>query len=158
VATGPAVAGPIGTEAQAKVTVFGPIVNLASRLEGMTKLLRVPILLDEATARTVRAHLPPTVGRCRRLARVRPYGLATPLIVTELLPSADESVLSDEHLVAYERALDAFLAGEWEAAYESLHQVPPQDHGKDLLTGFILQHNHTPPAGWDGVITLESKV
>lgn len=157
VATGPAVAGPIGTEAQAKVTVFGPIVNLASRLEGMTKLLRVPILLDEPTARAVREHLPPTLGRCRRLARVRPYGLATPVVVSELLPPAEESVLSDEHLVAYEQALDAFLAGEWEAAYESLHRVPPQDRGKDLLTGFILQHNHTPPAGWDGVIALESK-
>jgi adenylate cyclase len=121
VATGPAVAGPIGTEAQAKVTVFGPIVNLASRLEGMTKLLRVPILLDEATRRRS-ASACPGGGRCRRLARVRPYGLATPLIVSELLPPADESLLGDEHLVAYERALDAFLAGEREAAYESLHR------------------------------------
>jgi hypothetical protein len=36
--------------------------------------------------------------------------------------------------------------------------VPPQDHGKDLLTGFILQHNHTPPAGWDGIIAGEQGV
>jgi len=34
VATGPAVAGKIGTVDQVKVTVFGPVVNLASRLEG----------------------------------------------------------------------------------------------------------------------------
>src|SRR6185503_14223643 len=50
-ATGRAVAGKIGTQDQVKVTVFGPVVNLASRLEGMTKLLRAPILLDEPTAR-----------------------------------------------------------------------------------------------------------
>ena len=49
-ATGRAVAGRIGPREQAKVTVFGPVVNLASRLETMTKQLRVPILVDEATA------------------------------------------------------------------------------------------------------------
>ncbi len=54
VATGRAVAGKIGTTDQVKVTVFGPVVNLASRLESMTKILRAPILLDEATARAVR--------------------------------------------------------------------------------------------------------
>ena len=37
IATGRAVAGKIGTVDQVKVTVFGPVVNLASRLEGMTK-------------------------------------------------------------------------------------------------------------------------
>ena len=57
IANGNAVAGQIGTTDQVKVTVFGPVVNLASRLEGMTKLLRVPILLDEPTAVAVRQQL-----------------------------------------------------------------------------------------------------
>ncbi len=39
-ASGRAVAGRIGTVDQVKVTVFGPVVNLAARLEGMTKSLR----------------------------------------------------------------------------------------------------------------------
>ena len=86
VATGRAVAGKIGTVDQVKVTVFGPVVNLASRLEGMTKILRAPILLDEATARIVRQQVPRDVARVRRLAIVRPYGLDTPLEVSELLP------------------------------------------------------------------------
>ena len=38
-----------------------------------------------------------------------------------------------------------------------LEAFPPQDRGKDLLTGFILQYNHTPPPNWDGVIPLTSK-
>ena len=37
IAMGRAVAGQIGSTDQVKVTVFGPVVNLASRLEGMTK-------------------------------------------------------------------------------------------------------------------------
>jgi adenylate cyclase len=161
VATGRAVAGRIGTAEQAKVTVFGPVVNLAARLEGMTKILRVPILLDAATAKVVRAQMPRTEARVRRMALVKPYGLDTPLIVSELLPPADQyPVLSDEHLAHYEAALDALLQGDWARAYELLHLVPPQDLGKDFLTGFIIQHGHIPPPGWKesgGVITLTSK-
>ena len=111
VATGRAVAGKIGTVDQVKVTVFGPVVNLASRLEGMTKILHAPILLDEATARIVRQQVPREVARVRRLAIVRPYGLDTPLEVSELLPPASQyPELTDEHLEYYEAALDAFLA------------------------------------------------
>jgi adenylate cyclase len=158
VASGRAVAGGIGTPEQAKVTVFGPVVNLASRLQDMTKPLRVPILLDEPTAAAVRDQLPRDVVRVRRLAKVRPFGLETPLVVTELVPpEGPGSVLTDENLTDYEAALEAFLAGDWARAYELLHRLPPQDRGKDLLTGFILQHNHTPPPGWDGVIPLTAK-
>jgi adenylate cyclase len=158
IATGRAVAGQIGSRDQAKVTVFGPVVNLASRLEGLTKILRVPVLLDEATARAVAEKLPPDAARCRRLARIKPLGLENPLMVSELIPpSAEDPLLTDEHLDHYESALTAFLEGRWGDAYERLHHIPPQDLGKDLLISFILQHNHTPPAAWDGVIPMHSK-
>jgi adenylate cyclase len=157
IASGRAVAGGIGTPEQAKVTVFGPVVNLASRLQDMTKLLRVPILIDEPTAAAVREHTAPDVARVRRLAKVKPYGLDTPLTVTDLIPPAGPGVLTDEDITAYEAALDAFLRGEWETAYKLLHRVPPDDRGKDLLTEFILKNNRTPPTGWYGVIPLGSK-
>ena len=157
-ATGRAVAGGIGTLDQEKVTVFGPVVNLASRLEGMTKLLRTPILLDETTARLLRQRVPSRLARCRRLAVVKPYGLDTPLEVSELLPPEPEyPELADAHLEAYEKALDAFLAGNWSDSIELLHQVPARDRVKDFLMVFIAQHNRTPPPGWDGVIPLSSK-
>jgi len=158
IATGHAVAGQIGSQDQAKVTVFGPCANLASRLEGLTRILRVPILIDEATARIVKERMRPEVARCRRLALVKPYGLATPVMVSELLPPAQgDTQHSDEHLLQYEAALSAFLGGEWDAAYQRLHLVPPGDRGKDLLLTFILQHDHTPPADWDGVIPIQRK-
>ncbi len=158
IATGKAVAGKIGTVDQSKVTVFGPVVNLASRLEGMTKILRAPILLDDQTAQAVRQQVPREVARVRRLAVVRPYGLDTPLEVSELLPPLLEyPLLTDEHLDYCERALDAFIAGNWPEAFELLHRTPPEDPVTDFLTVYIAQHNRTPPADWDGVITLSSK-
>lgn len=158
IASGRAVAGKIGTVDQAKVTVFGPVVNLASRLEGLTKILRAPILLDEATAQAVRQQVPRQVARVRRLAVVRPYGLDTPLEVSELLPPLSEyPLLTDEHLDYCERALDAFLAGRWSEAYELLHRTPTEDQVTDFLTGYIAQHKRTPPKNWDGVIPITSK-
>ncbi len=158
VATGRAVAGKIGTVDQVKVTVFGPVVNLASRLEGMTKVLRAPILLDKATAQAIREQVPREIARVRRLAVVRPYGLDTPLEVSELLPPVSEyPLLTDKHLEYCERALDAFVAGRWAEAYELLHRTPTEDQGTDFLTIYIAQHNRVPPANWDGVVTLSSK-
>jgi adenylate cyclase len=157
-ATGRAVAGRIGTIDQVKVTVFGPVVNLASRLEGMTKILRTPILIDEHTARFVREQLPRELGRCRRLAVVRPYGLDASLEVSELLPpEAEYPELTDAHLHAYEAALDAFLGGRWSESLQLLRLVPASDRVTDFLTVFIAQHNRTPPPGWDGVIPLSTK-
>jgi len=46
-ARGTAVAGRIGTGEHFVFTAFGPVVNLASRLEGMTKQLHAPIIIDE---------------------------------------------------------------------------------------------------------------
>jgi adenylate cyclase len=157
IAHGRAVAGKIGTADQVKVTVFGPVVNLASRLEGMTKQLRVPILLDEATAERARS-LSRSVGRCRRIARVRPYGLETPLMVSELLPPAEQDpILTDQNLLDYESGLDLLIAGRWAESLEMLHRIPARDRAKDFLTIFIIQHNYEPPSHWDGVIPMPSK-
>lgn len=158
VATGRAVAGKIGTVDQVKVTVFGPVVNLASRLEGMTKILQAHILVDESTARIIRQVVPRDVARVRRLAIVRPYGLDTPLEVSELLPPVSQyPELTDEHLGYYESALDAFLARQWPTAFELLHRIPAEDQVKDFLVVEIAKHNRKPPADWDGVIQLASK-
>jgi len=158
IATGRAVAGKIGTIDQVKVSVFGPVVNLASRLEGMTKILQAPILIDERTSVVVRNQLSPSMARLRRVAVVKPYGLDRKLEVTELLPpERDEPHISNQNIADYEQALDALIAGRWNQAFDRLHRVPAEDRVKDFLTVFIAQHNRTPPDGWNGVIPLASK-
>jgi adenylate cyclase len=138
--------------------VFGPVVNLASRLEGMTKQLRVPILLDESTASLVRSRLPASEGRTRRLARVLPYGSERPVVVTELLPPAGEpGELADADLAVYESAVDAFTAGRWDESYRLLHKLPAEDRAPDFLNQIITAHNRVPPSGWDGVVRLPTK-
>ena len=158
IATGRAVAGRIGTVDQVKVTVFGPVVNLASRLESMTKQLRAPILMDEATALRVQSEVAPNVARSRRVARVLPVGMTTPLMVSELLPpEGPNELLTNAHIQAYEKALDGLQDGNWSEAFRLLHQVPAEDRVKDFLTVFIAQHGRTAPPDWQGFIRLPEK-
>ncbi|WP_397568405.1 adenylate/guanylate cyclase domain-containing protein [Schlesneria sp. T3-172] len=158
IAHGRAVAGKIGTAEQVKVTVFGPVVNLASRLESMTKQLRVPILLDEGAAKMVRDRLKPTEGRLRRLAQILPYGMETPVTVSELLPPAsDFPELTDAHLESYEAGVAGFIAGNWDEAYRHLHAMPASDRAQDFLMQQIVLNNRTAPRNWDGIVRLPSK-
>ena len=158
IARGRAMAGKIGTRDRVTVTVFGPVVNLASRLEGMTKQLNVAILLDEASAEIVRERMSDSEARTRRLGRVLPYGMERPLMVSELLPPADQfPELTDQHIQIYEEGVQHFVEGRWEQAYRCLHQMPPADRAQDFLTLRIAQHNRTAPRDWDGIIRLPSK-
>ena len=158
IASGPAVAGSIGTADQVKVTVFGPVVNLASRLEGMTKQLQASVLVDETTAAWLRENANTDSLRVRRVARVLPYGMSTPLTVSELLPpEGADCILSNDHLKFYEQALDHFIAGDWNSAFRLLHLVPAEDQVKDFLTFIIAQNRRVAPPNWNGVIELPSK-
>ncbi len=158
IASGPAVAGSIGTADQVKVTVFGPVVNLASRLEGMTKQLQASVLVDETTAAWLRENANTDSLRVRRVARVLPYGMSTPLTVSELLPpEGPDCILSNDHLKFYEQALDHFIAGDWNSAFRLLHLVPAEDQVKDFLTFIIAQNRRVAPPNWTGVIELPSK-
>lgn len=155
---GRAVAGSIGTSDQVKVSVFGPVVNLASRLESMTRQLRVPILIDEQLADIVRARMSPGEARTRRLARVQPFGMELPVTVSELLPPEDVCPeLTNEQLANYDSAVEHFIAGRWDEAYRQLRRMPPGDRAQDFLSLLIAQHNRTAPPDWTGVVRLPSK-
>jgi adenylate cyclase len=153
IATGRAVAGRIGTVDQVKVTAFGPVVNLASRLEGLTKSFGAEVIIEEATATAI-GESQAAGFRIRRLARVRPAGSEKVVEVSELLgPTghADRS-LTDQQITDYESSLDALIDGNWEEAHRRLHDLPAWDRAKDVLIATILKHNRVPPDNWNGVI------
>jgi adenylate cyclase len=153
IATGRAVAGRIGTVDQVKVTAFGPVVNLASRLEGLTKSFGAEVIIDEATATAIGDRCPEGL-RIRRLARVRPTGSQKVVEVSELLGQADHAdrSLTDQQIQDYEASLDALIEGNWDEAHRRLHDLPAWDRAKDVLIATILKHNRAAPDNWDGVI------
>ena len=158
IAHGRAIAGQIGTTQQAKIGVFGPIVNQGSRIEGLTRQFGVGICIDEQTANFVRRLMPPEEGRCRRLARLRPKGMDTTLLVHELLPPEVEGcAVTDTSMLNYEAALDMVIAGRWAEALERLNAVPDEDGPKQFLLKHMAKFDNTAPDGWDGAFSLDSK-
>ncbi len=53
ISTGQVIAGYTGTQRRATYTCVGDIVNLAARLEAYTKVVKKPILIDEATRQSL---------------------------------------------------------------------------------------------------------
>lgn len=158
IAHGRAIAGQIGTSQQAKIGVFGPVVNQGSRIEGMTRQFGVNVCIDEATAEFVRRLMPLEEGRVRRLARVRPKGMDTPLLVHELLPAeVEKDKISETARLNYEAALEMIIGGRWTEGLERLNAVPDDDGPKQFLLAQMAKHNNTPPTDWDGAFRLDAK-
>lgn len=87
IASGRAVAGQIGTVDQVKVTAFGPVVNLASRLEGLTKTMGAEVILDQATSDAIAG----SAFQTRSLGRVKPTGFNNDFEVSELIQNEEGS-------------------------------------------------------------------
>jgi len=163
-ASGKCVAGRIGTTDQVKVTAFGPVVNLASRLEGLTRHLGVSILMDEATALRASQSGRSLPGRFRHVATVRPHGFDGPQRVHDLRPetapnSAPESALSPASAAdaAFGVAREQFERGDWATAHALFSQLPGPDGCRDFYLAFLRRHAFRAPATWNGVIELDTK-
>lgn len=157
-ATGNAVAGKLGTVDQVKVTVFGPVVNLAARLESMSRFFETSILTDARTAADVADALDPSLMRVRPICLVQPYGMTQTHEIFELAPvaAADRSAWQD-NASRYEAGRQAFAAGDWAAAYAHFSALPESDPLRAFFLTFLEQHHRQPPADWAGAIRLTSK-
>lgn len=157
IATGRAIAGRIGTRDHAKIGIFGPVVNLASRLEGLTKKVGATILMDDYTAETVRAELRTDEGRCRPIGRLQPVGFDDAVSVSELLPPESESAISNQDIDNFSDAVSAFQSGDWDTCRGLLGTLPANDRPRDFLLVQIASQNYQPPSDWSGIIKINSK-
>jgi len=156
IAHGPGIAGRLGTLDQFKVGVFGPVVNLAARLESMTKHFGVPILLDENAAEGLNSidvrHL-----RVRRLAKVQPAGMARTSMIHELLPPGHEAgTLPESARADYDAALENFFTGRWSLTRSLIENWAASDTPSQILLDYITKHN-APPKPWNGVMVMDRK-
>ena len=154
IGTGEAVAGRIGTDDQVKVTAFGPVVNVASRLEGMTQQLGCSILIDEATALALPPDSPMTPFP---LGEIQPFSMERSVKVFHIANvEAASGRPKSTDLKRVKLAVEAFGAGNWDIAKEHLEHISDQDPTKRLLLKTMWELV-TPPENFTGLIPMTRK-
>jgi class 3 adenylate cyclase len=158
--TGMLTMGTIGGSTRLKCGVIGDSVNLAARLETVTKVYRVPLLVSDATV----ARLQRPASFClREVDRVRVVGREAPVRLHEVY-DADPPALRDAKRRAeadWDEALRRYRERDFRGALASLAEctrVLPDDvvvarHVERCRRYLAVD----PGAAWAGVETLEEK-
>jgi adenylate cyclase len=155
--TGMACVGNLGSDQRFSYSCLGDSVNLASRVEGMTKLYDVAILLTEDVRTRTTGLVFAEVDKVRVVGRQAPVTLHA-LIGTTEETAADQADLLERHGAF----IAAWQAGDLGAARKQLTSLLALPQNALIGTHLLYQQRlamlpETAPDGWDGVFTASSK-
>lgn len=135
---------------------MGDAVNLASRLEGITKQYGVGILVGEHTKNGV------TDIIYRELDQVRVKGKDKPVFIYEpigQLGQVAQEVM--EEIKLFHQTLKAYRKQDWDQAELQLYNLQRMSPTRIVYQVYAERvayfRNNPPGAGWDGVFVYHSK-
>jgi len=148
--------GNMGSEQRFDYTVIGDEVNLAARLEALTKEYRTGILCGPRTAELAGASF-----IFRELDVVRVKGRRGRVKIFDLVARKGSAIYTESWLRAYQEALAAYRIRDWEKAargFAQLREKMPDDGPTAMMLERIDTLRADPPGDdWDGVYEQVSK-
>jgi adenylate cyclase len=156
---GDVLGGNIGSQEKADPTVIGDSVNLASRLEGLTRTYGTDILLGPTATEFVRDEF-----NVRSVARVQVKGKTEPVEISTLIGAQNDKALDAEwlkHLETYEEAFQKFRKREFREAKILLNrflEFYPNDFLARMYLERSIEYEEAPPdAAWKAVEVFQKK-
>lgn len=158
--TGLLMLGTLGEQNRMEGTVIGDAVNLAARLESLTKVYGAKILIGENTYESLKD---PENYALRFIDRVKVKGRGEPVTVYEVL-DADPSESREKKMAAAEEYGQAFgfyreaKFDQAEKLFAKCLKANPEDKALKTFVDRCRKYSERPvPESWDGASRLDSK-
>ena len=143
--------GNIGSNERMTNTVIGDNVNSSSRLEGLTRIYKVPVICSEYVKDDAHGYTDEYYFHELDIVKVKGKNTGKKIYWPVQLELLDDVL--EENLKTYRTALREYYKGDWRSAERnfSISRLPAADVFIERISGKI------PPEGWNGIWTMTEK-